>query len=871
MHTHLTAMKRIAVIRTVFGVAFGITALAFALLGAIYAAGSLNSLYNVPPSAIQPVQGHGYRIPLTGMLPRAGSPAAFLYTTTPDSSDAPTTSNLRIMENGALLGPAHTIHASIFAEGGGRFSHWGDYLIFSTSDNSDPRSNGRVYSIEQSPSASRLFVVPSLVVGLLSAGWLWLAGRSLINVVARWAAVLSDRFASKSASLMASAILTASLIALALLVVHLSGVAPLFGLTTKPLIAKSESGFAYVAYLPRSMLEKWQDRSTFLTEDGVRLGPSNSQHVEVREIGRGHFSVWGDSVYFSASDNSNPQTNGRRYQAHFPAEPPLVLAAAAVIGLGGSISVLAISLRRSRRQACTRLGLNGSFFAFAAFAVFAMVLQPWSFMLRTTGGALDVWRILTAVAVSVGFFGLKASELPTSLRILARFFAVLFGFLCAFRWYPVLTSGAVGLDEWLIAGNRYVGSLAAALGWFRPSLLFYAIASSLWARRTHERLTGFTVPEADEMPVSDMAVFLLLWCALCANAGKLPWLPRKGAPGERTYQLGLYGALGVHLANYFWSAIQKIRLEGPIGAWITQNPTQALVASAKQLGTAPLEATPTLLDWLYRGMAEWLILSNLLTFLSQLAALPFLFLAPALPALLIFYDVWHLGVFLTTGIFFWKWMVVNAGYAFALSKNKLAPNAMTLAAGGVLCLTAPLAFSLFPAGWYDTFHLNRLHTFAVSDKGLVRVPPAFFLHYSFGAPSATFWSPEVAAALHPTGNYGSSKSLAESLRSRECRSVPGLSAGASPLKPNIARLVRALHADVLAHADAGGRPSLMRIYAYPHHIGTNPAAFAEFAALDLRTVTAYIFRLEPVCTAGSSLQSEARQSGPGAELEVDVR
>ena len=33
------------------------------------------------------------------------------------------------------------------AVGGGRFSHWGDQLYFSTSDGSDPRGNGRIYEV----------------------------------------------------------------------------------------------------------------------------------------------------------------------------------------------------------------------------------------------------------------------------------------------------------------------------------------------------------------------------------------------------------------------------------------------------------------------------------------------------------------------------------------------------------------------------------------------------------------------------------------------------------------------------------------------------------------------------------------------------
>ncbi|MCX2449922.1 pectate lyase [Pedobacter sp. PLR] len=65
---------------------------------------------------------------------------------TGDSNSQPTISKLRIFEDGKELGAAHSTHASIRTTGKGKFSHWSNSLIFSTSDNSDPRKNGRKYT-----------------------------------------------------------------------------------------------------------------------------------------------------------------------------------------------------------------------------------------------------------------------------------------------------------------------------------------------------------------------------------------------------------------------------------------------------------------------------------------------------------------------------------------------------------------------------------------------------------------------------------------------------------------------------------------------------------------------------------------------------
>lgn len=52
-----------------------------------------------------------------------------------------------------------------------------------------------------------------------------------------------------------------------------------------------------------------------LFEDGVELGPGQSAHVDIRRFGAGRFSHWGKSIYFSTSDGSAPESNGRTYQA----------------------------------------------------------------------------------------------------------------------------------------------------------------------------------------------------------------------------------------------------------------------------------------------------------------------------------------------------------------------------------------------------------------------------------------------------------------------------------------------------------------------------------------------------------------------------
>src|SRR5262249_47393006 len=49
-------------------------------------------------------------------------------------------------------------------------------------------------------------------------------------------------------------------------------------------------------------------------EDGIMLGLAHVPHDHIRRFGGGRFSHWGPMLYFSASDGSDPNRNGRIYE-----------------------------------------------------------------------------------------------------------------------------------------------------------------------------------------------------------------------------------------------------------------------------------------------------------------------------------------------------------------------------------------------------------------------------------------------------------------------------------------------------------------------------------------------------------------------------
>jgi SAM-dependent methyltransferase len=73
--------------------------------------------------------------------------------------------------------------------------------------------------------------------------------------------------------------------------------------------ANHENGFCYVTRIPA--IANFSGHVLF--EDQTPLGPGDSLHDDIRQLGSGRYSLWGEYLYFSASDNSDPRNNERLY------------------------------------------------------------------------------------------------------------------------------------------------------------------------------------------------------------------------------------------------------------------------------------------------------------------------------------------------------------------------------------------------------------------------------------------------------------------------------------------------------------------------------------------------------------------------------
>jgi O-methyltransferase len=84
---------------------------------------------------------------------------------------------------------------------------------------------------------------------------------------------------------------------------------------------RPDQGYCYAYDLPLDAClgdhehDPYRSAAT-LFEDGVALGPAHVAHDVIRRQGGGRFSHWNRQLYFSASDNTAPGRNRRRYHLY---------------------------------------------------------------------------------------------------------------------------------------------------------------------------------------------------------------------------------------------------------------------------------------------------------------------------------------------------------------------------------------------------------------------------------------------------------------------------------------------------------------------------------------------------------------------------
>lgn len=276
-------------------------------------------------------------------------------------SDSGGVSRIRLLEDGEHLGPKGVTHDDVRTLGRGRYSHWGTKVYFSTSDNSDPNVNGRTYSVVPPPDwtpdegASPWEVRPVLARKGQELAVEWTAEDvSPVRIQPAggraWRFELSESWPGDEEGLSTLILLEDGRPLprphVEPQVVEVDGAGAYTHRGRQVLFSTSDGSdprkngrrmsyahaqafvFSHALCPPRAsdghswildgMPRAWPSDTqgaslVRLLEDGRLLGPHGAGHDVIRKQGAGAYSHWGDQLWFSTSDNSDPTTNGRTY------------------------------------------------------------------------------------------------------------------------------------------------------------------------------------------------------------------------------------------------------------------------------------------------------------------------------------------------------------------------------------------------------------------------------------------------------------------------------------------------------------------------------------------------------------------------------
>ena len=474
---------------------------------------------------------------------------------------------------------------------------------------------------------------------------------------------------------------------------------------------------------------------------------------------------------------------------------------------------------------------------------------------RSAGYEAVLW--LTAVAFLIFTLRVRMKNLPRPTKILLGSIFVSFAIYMAFPLTLPPDDGFNALTGLRLHYRQFILPTLCILGLWRPGFGAVALLGAICERMTLGSWFGDNLSKTEYFPLAEIGLFLTIAAALEPFTRRNPFLARAKAPlapGDDIPLLTKITLLGVslHLANYFYSAVAKALLGDHPLSWVLYNHTENMIPTHLQFGQLPLSVISGLPELSYVLFGSVYVLLNALIFFGQAFGL----LAPLrirwIVLIAAFYDLTHIAIYLVTGIFFYKWILLNISIIVAfrpLSDVRLPRNFQALSIA--VLLTSPALFFTANLAWWDTLSVNHERIYAVLDDGSeIEVPSnywgSFSIHYA-----QQRRSPELAAQALWPWRYGKPKEQRMAELANQCRMPLPEDDGkvevdvrVGDVDGSIADHIRRHHAYILSAADAEGR---IDFDFHPHHIFSAPWRYPQIYHVDVRHIRAYRFRDQAIC------------------------
>jgi hypothetical protein len=401
--------------------------------------------------------------------------------------------------------------------------------------------------------------------------------------------------------------------------------------------------------------------------------------------------------------------------------------------------------------------------------------------------------------------------------------------------------------------------------WRRPSFAIPVAYYAISIKHLATAISYFPISMLDIRYVVDSAMFgagmMCVIFVIDQGVGRRT-MPGLVTPNFRTFwtsnredfgNAAAMMAIGFHLGNYFWSGLAKVSLNGGPLSWILENPTQNGIINAFEKGSLPSAAWPWLTDLLYRGLGDGVVVMNTAVVMAQLAAIVLVFRVRWLLWLTYFYDLFHIGIYMFGGLFFWPWVWNNLAIVAALRRYRDRPLGIApklAAVAGILLGGSHMFADSARLAWYEVTDIRSTYFEAETPAGArVRVPSSFFMTHSYAVSHGEL---DVAPAAGHYGVtlWGSSQRYQRLMDDGKCLVPAGAGAPAALDAEETEQLrrvrafVKAHHAQMLEREERYGP---LNFYLRAHHHPSNPLLYAAFNGLDLKGVKRYFVVTESVC------------------------
>lgn len=399
--------------------------------------------------------------------------------------------------------------------------------------------------------------------------------------------------------------------------------------------------------------------------------------------------------------------------------------------------------------------------------------------------------------------------------------------------------------------GQWVGVALGLLGFWRPGFVAGGALVLFLIRDLNQKLTGFHFSTLDIRNVAEVLVWVSVGVTLLAGAMRWPRLREAlglDALTERRLALFIIAVgIGAHLGNYFWSALAKLVLDGGPTSWLLDNNLQGHMLGSIEKRVLPYYASPALTQFVWDAVGT-------LNFPMQLASIGLQAFALAAPwkrrwlILTTFgFDLFHLFIFATLGLFFFKWICLNLIIVATLAKIREEEWDKTVAKVTIAFVFAGAAFfKTAMLAWYDSGNFVSPYFVAeMKDGERIRIPSGFFGAASYQVSQGLIHMPEGSRHFTPYV-FGSTRKFRDYETQQRCvlpvRTTPQPERFAS--LAHVSEYMAQMHAIALARTDANGRYNWRW---YPHHHVPWPFVTEPIEGADIREVRRYILVVESIC------------------------